>query len=167
MNQDQLSSVRRVVTGLNASGQSHAQFDTFMDGVKSIPDLPGFRWIDLWSSDKTPASFATDDMAEDCPIFPEAEGSVFRVFEIDPDETALAQAYKSAETHPLMNANKTLDFIYVMSGEITVVFDGGETNLREGDFFVQQGTRHAFSNRGNASCRMLAVLVGGTVAPAK
>ena len=42
---------------------------------------------------------------------------------------------------------RTLDFIIVQEGEVVLVLDTQEVTLRKGDFIVQRGTRHAWSNR--------------------
>lgn len=159
---EMLKSCRRVVSGINRDGRSDTVLNTVKSDVQTLPALPGFRWLDLWSSESCPAPYAgTADRASDAPIFPGAEGSVFRIFEIDPDPESQRETYRSGDTHPLMNSEATLDMIYVMAGEITVVFEDGEAHLEAGDVFIQQGTRHAWSNRSKAPCRMLAVLIGG------
>lgn len=156
-----LTGCRRVVTGLDGSGKSSVMIDTMKRDVQTMAALPGFRWLDLWAVEALPGPVSNGDLADGAPIFPGTRGAVFRIFEIDPDTAEQADLYRSPDTHPLMNDEETLDLIYVMSGEIHVVFDGGETRLTAGDTFVQQGTRHAWSNRSDVPCRMLAVVVGG------
>jgi uncharacterized cupin superfamily protein len=50
----------------------------------------------------------------------------------------------------------------VLSGEVWLVVDEGETRLRPGDVVVQRGTNHAWSNRTDAPARMAFVLVDGS-----
>jgi uncharacterized cupin superfamily protein len=38
-------------------------------------------------------------------------------------------------------------YCYVIEGEITLVLDTDEVDLKEGDVVVQRGTNHAWSNR--------------------
>lgn len=161
MTNEVLTGARRVVTGVNAVGKSGVQFDTHKQDVQSIPELAGFRWLDLWGADLPAANNAKHDLAEGLPIFPEKNATIFRIFEIDPDSDDVKEANLRGATHPGMNAAGTLDFIYVIEGEAFVVFEDGETHLKKGDYFIQQGTRHAWSNRSNKPVRMLAVLVGG------
>ncbi|HEV7394578.1 MAG TPA: cupin domain-containing protein [Burkholderiales bacterium] len=44
---------------------------------------------------------------------------------------------------------RTLDFCFVTEGEIVLVLDTQEVELKAGDTVVQRGTRHAWSNRSN------------------
>ena len=46
-----------------------------------------------------------------------------------------------------MQKMRTLDFVIVQEGEIVLVLDTQEVVLKAGDFVVQRGTRHAWSNR--------------------
>lgn len=43
----------------------------------------------------------------------------------------------------------TLDFCAVIEGEVTLILDSEDVNLRAGQIVVQRGTRHALSNRTN------------------
>ena len=47
----------------------------------------------------------------------------------------------------------------VVSGEIVLMLDNEEVELKAGDVFVQRGTNHAWSNRSNLPCRVAFVLV--------
>ena len=49
----------------------------------------------------------------------------------------------------------------MLSGEVWLVVDDGETRLRPGDVVVQRGTNHAWSNRTEETARMAFVLVDG------
>ena len=51
------------------------------------------------------------------------------------------------------------EFVMVVSGELTLITDEGETLMRAGDCLVQRGTNHAWSNRSNAPCLVAFVLV--------
>jgi quercetin dioxygenase-like cupin family protein len=46
-----------------------------------------------------------------------------------------------------MQQMRTLDFCFVTEGEIVLVLDTQEVELKAGDIVVQRGTRHAWSNR--------------------
>jgi len=47
----------------------------------------------------------------------------------------------------------------VMEGEIDMILDDGEVHLAAGDVLVQQGTDHAWVNRGERPCRIAFVLI--------
>ena len=62
---------------------------------------------------------------------------------------------------PGMHTTDTIDFEYIISGEVWLELDDGvEVRLRSGDTVVQNGTRHAWHNKGAEPCRMITVLVG-------
>ena len=46
-----------------------------------------------------------------------------------------------------MQKTRTIDFGIVLEGEIVLVLDTQEVQLKAGDFIVQRGTNHAWSNR--------------------
>jgi uncharacterized cupin superfamily protein len=48
-----------------------------------------------------------------------------------------------------MQKTRTLEFGIVIEGEIVLVLDTQEVKLKAGDFVVQRGTNHAWSNRTN------------------
>ena len=65
----------------------------------------------------------------------------------------------SDNRHPLMHRSETIDYGVVLSGEIVLVLDKEEVELKAGDVFVQRATNHAWSNRSNLPCRIAFVLV--------
>jgi len=49
----------------------------------------------------------------------------------------------------------------VLSGELCMQLDDGvEVHLKPGDSVVQNGTRHAWHNRGSEPCVVVSVIVG-------
>jgi mannose-6-phosphate isomerase-like protein (cupin superfamily) len=60
-----------------------------------------------------------------------------------------ASTYSPLAPHPYMQKTRTLDFGIVLEGEIVLVLDTQEVRLKAGDFVVQRGTNHAWSNRSN------------------
>jgi quercetin dioxygenase-like cupin family protein len=60
-----------------------------------------------------------------------------------------------------MHTTDTIDFEYVIEGEVWLELDDGvEVHLRAGDTVVQNGTRHAWHNKGSVPCRMVLCMVG-------
>ena len=60
-----------------------------------------------------------------------------------------------------MHTTDTIDFKYVISGEVWLELDDGvEVHLKAGDTLVQNGTRHAWPNKGSEPCRMVGFVVG-------
>jgi quercetin dioxygenase-like cupin family protein len=68
---------------------------------------------------------------------------------------------KMEADHPGMHRSDTVDVGMVESGEIWLELDDGEeVCLRQGDTFIQNGTRHAWHNRSDAPCVITFVIVG-------
>jgi quercetin dioxygenase-like cupin family protein len=63
--------------------------------------------------------------------------------------------------NPGMHTSETIDFEYVLSGEVWLELDDGqEVHLQAGDTVVQNGTRHAWRNKGTEPCRVVFCLMG-------
>jgi uncharacterized cupin superfamily protein len=63
--------------------------------------------------------------------------------------------------NPGMHTTETIDFEYVISGEVWLELDDGvEVHLCAGDTVVQNGTRLAWRNKTSEPCRMMTILVG-------
>jgi mannose-6-phosphate isomerase-like protein (cupin superfamily) len=78
--------------------------------------------------------------------------------------TNKASTYQ-AGTHPLMHRTETVDYAVVLEGEIYLVLDKEERLMQQGDFLVERGTNHAWSNRSGKPCKMLFVLIDGKFDP--
>jgi quercetin dioxygenase-like cupin family protein len=131
----------------------------------------------LWVTDQTPADLSRqgDAAARKIGIPPPANGSIFRIVDfhpttkemeqkVDPNFLAkvVGQSLKPGEKpprHPGMHRTKSIDYIIVMSGEIDMLLDDTEVHLKAGDVLVQQGTVHAWVNRGTEVCRIGVILI--------
>ena len=60
---------------------------------------------------------------------------------------------------PAMHRTPSLDYAYVIDGEIVAVLDQGEALMRAGDVLIQRGTNHAWVNRSAKACKVLFVLI--------
>ena len=62
---------------------------------------------------------------------------------------------------PGMHTTATIDFEVVLDGEVWLELDDGvEVHLKPGDCVVQNGTRHAWRNRGSVPARLAVFIVG-------
>ena len=77
-----------------------------------------------------------------------------------------ASTVQAQSPHPLMHRTETVDYGVVIEGELTLVLDDSELQLRPGSVVVQRGTSHAWANRSGQPCRMLFILVDGRYDPA-
>lgn len=141
--------VRRVVTVHAADGRSIFLFD---GEVPSSPTSPGVTIAEIWSTSQAPASNASNEDAarQRHSLLPDPSGTLLRIFEVEPHDP---------DTDLGFHTTHTVDYIYVIQGEIHALVEGGEKLLREGDVLVQRGTQHAWSNRSGKVCRLLAVMI--------
>lgn len=147
---------RRIVTGIE-NGRSTIIEDQQVENV--IEHLPGLIISDIWNTQKMPASL---DLETQIPNtgFPQTpkNGTYFRYVSIPPDKD-LGVEFKAGEPHPMMHQTQTLDYIIILSGELYLIMEEGETLLKAGDIVIQRGTNHAWSNRSDEACIQLAVLI--------
>ena len=167
--------IRRVVTGHDARGRSVILSDGPSPHVLTLPGRPDFALINLWVTDRAPASNAggADGAARPVVLEPPPGGTIFRVVEFPPDRAAGGFDRKAAfaamgashaldpdgSRHPGMHRTDTVDYALVLSGEIWALMDEGETLLRPRDTLVQRGTNHAWSNRSDQPCQVAFILV--------
>jgi len=147
---------RCVVTGHKA-GKSTIIQDGLVDNISE--HIPGLIISDVWATDSMPVDLEKEVKIENTlfPLTPQ-NGSYFRYVHIPPD-TALEKYPSKNGMHPLMHKTDTLDYIIILSGELYLVLEEGETLLKAGDIVIQQGTQHAWSNRSNKPCIQLAILL--------
>ena len=147
---------RRIVTGLR-NGKSIIEKDAIVSNVSE--HFPGLIISDIWSTDTMPVKLEEEKAIENT-AFPNTpkNGSYFRYVQIPPDKDLGIEA-PEGQPHPLMHQTDTLDYIVILSGEIWLIVDEGETLLQAGDIVVQRGTNHAWSNRSDLPCIQLAILL--------
>lgn len=147
---------RRIVTGIE-NGKSTIIEDQPIENV--VEHLPGLIISDIWNTQKMPASL---DLETQIPNtgFPQTpkNGTYFRYVSIPPDKD-LGVEFKVGKPHPMMHKTQTLDYIIILSGELYLIMEEGETLLKAGDIVIQRGTNHAWSNRSDEACIQLAVLI--------
>jgi len=168
--------IRRVVTTVDASGKAVVLFDG--DSPHRAPPRAGKRNRStlLWATDETPADIAgpADRAARTIGTSPPPAGSVFRIVDYPPVTPEMEAEDVSARMselahepeirglpprHPFMHRTRTVDYAIVLEGEIDMLLDDDEIHLKAGDVLVQQGTNHAWVNRGRVVCRIAFVLV--------
>jgi len=151
---------RRVVTGVAPSGLSCVLFDGPAPASLEIAGPGSAVFHNLWRTGveaQLPGGDPQDPAAElsdMTQIFPEPGGSHFTISIWPPH-------YPPAETLDLwMHSTDTVDYILILSGQITCFFDGGEqTVLSAGDVLIQNGAAHAWRNEGETPCTMAAVAI--------
>jgi mannose-6-phosphate isomerase-like protein (cupin superfamily) len=169
--------VRRVVTGHDASGKAVAIIDGNAPNQKVRAAAGGITSTLLWATDESPANVSAshDRAVRESGVAPPANGTVFRIVDFPPtdeskiDNTAMLKemglaAGSAPAKHGTMHRTRSIDYAIVLDGEIDMVMDDSEVHFVAGDVLVQQGTNHAWVNRGTKVCRIAFVLIDG-VAP--
>jgi mannose-6-phosphate isomerase-like protein (cupin superfamily) len=170
---------RRVVTGHDASGKAVFVSDDVVAPV-SLALLPGMDFHLLWGSDAT-GHFPDDGSRPEARrYFPPVSGSRFVFFSIPPaggagippdtdigaaiaelDQKLPGLAEYAEPDNPGMHTTATIDYGVVLSGHATLELDDGATvALHPGDTYVQNGTRHRWSNEGDVPAVIAVVLIG-------
>ncbi|SFN22069.1 Cupin domain-containing protein [Chryseobacterium oleae] len=151
---------RRVVTGIK-DGKSVIIEDQQTENT--VEHLPGLIISDIWNTQKMPAGLDLEIRIPNTG-FPQTpkNGTYFRYVVIPPDKN-LGLEFKAGEPHPMMHQTPTLDYIIILSGELYLIMDEGETLLKPGDIVIQRGTNHAWSNKSDEPCIQLAVLIDAEI----
>ena len=172
--------MRRIITGHNKDGRSIIT----MDGppARSIgEDVGGL--FELWNTDGNDvnSSDVIDRADEDIILSPTDGGTKFRYFQINPlpegvpDEMMqeiaadafekIGAAHHRVDTskHPAMHKTETIDYIILLKGDVTLVLDEEEVNLKPFDVVVQRGTNHAWVNNGQEPALLIAVLIDSKI----
>ena len=166
---------RRIVTG-HIDGKAVVLFDGPAPN-RRLRQASGLVSTLVWATDESPAEISgTADRAQrDIGVPPPTNGSVFRVVEFPPAGKEMSReavlkemglAGQAQSQHAGMHRTRSIDYAVVMEGEIDMVLDDSEVHLVAGDVLVQQGTNHAWVNRGSKPCRIAFVLIDAKEIPA-
>ncbi|KAK4942594.1 hypothetical protein LTR10_017723 [Elasticomyces elasticus] len=137
-----LSPISRFVTGHNKSDGSSV-FQTDVDCNPPVRQFPGGMEIfDCYMTKGFPVDVAADDdirtyehLVQNPPGIVVDNGSAARVVDLPP-------AYVSP-----MHRSLSLNYNFVIEGEVEVLLDSGETRiLKRGDGLVQRAVKHAWRN---------------------
>jgi quercetin dioxygenase-like cupin family protein len=69
--------------------------------------------------------------------------------------------------HPGMHKTRTIDYVVLLSGEVTLLLDKGELDLKPFDVVVQRGTSHAWVNNGKEPALIAAMRIDAKAWPEK
>ncbi len=171
-----LEDARRIVTGHDDAGSSVV----VREGLLGKKHGAGDRWIaELWQTDGTTVD--RQDEADVVPdtfsLYPPVGGTKFVLVSIAPDDPALtneeleqraadvfggmgaADARVNTQRHPRMHETKTVDYVIVLQGEVTMLLDSDDRDLKAFDVVIQRGTNHAWVCKGNEPALLGAVLI--------
>lgn len=140
-----LPSVRRVVTSHNDSGKAIVSRDT----VPSSSQTGHGPWIQLlWSSPSLPPNVNSKEDFGLAQTGLSNNGTIIRIVDFPPKSTGM------------VHRSMTLDYIYVLQGEVVLTLDDGSaTTVRKDEVVVQQATMHGWNNDTDEWARLLCVLI--------
>jgi len=168
--------MRRVITGHDKNGKSIVVLDG--PPARSIgEDVGGL--FELWNTDGNIINTQDNiDRADDEIILsPPRNGSKFRYFQINPSPEGIpmdimqdiaADAFEKigaahhridTTKHPAMHKTETIDYIILLKGDVTLILDQEEVDIKPFDVVVQRGTNHAWVNNGSDPALLIAVLI--------
>ena len=165
--------MRRIVTGHNQSGKSVIVDDAELPHSDRGPF--GIEMTDLWSTEDVPVIPIEESEHKKRPTggWPQPGGTVLKIWRLHPEDEAFRQAREegidlvalwresTGEEDLGMHTTDTVDYDILLSGELCMQLDDGvEVHLKPGDSVVQNGTRHAWHNRGSEPCVVVSVIVG-------
>ena len=169
---------RLVVTGRDASGKSVFVSDERIEPIK-VALVPGAEFHRLWGGDTVPSLPADGTPPAQPTYFPPPNGYRFGFFTLPPlDEGALGEIDMNAALqefaeklpglaehmepdNPGMHTTTTIDYGVVVSGSVVLELDdGAEVELKTGDAYIQNGTRHRWINREKEPAVIAIAIVG-------
>ena len=172
--------MRRIVTGHNEEGKSIITIDG--PPARSIgEDVGGL--FELWNTDGQDiiSSDVIDRADEEIILSPPRGGTKFRYFQINPIpegvpqeaiEAATAAAFEKmgaahhrvdTSRNAAMHETHTIDYIILLKGDVTLILDEEEVQLKPHDVVVQRGTNHAWVNNGSEPALLIAVLIDSAI----
>jgi mannose-6-phosphate isomerase-like protein (cupin superfamily) len=145
------------IAGVNEQGRSY---------VESRMEFEDTRVVRMWEGSLADFAATIAGMAPgpDIAIEPPLGGVRWVCVRFPPDAEAAAAGYTPMGFH----RTRTIDFDYVLAGELNCVLDDGTVELNAGDFIVLRAANHRWVNRGKDTVTILcwlhqpAVLAGTT-----
>ncbi len=167
------ASHRLIVTGTNKVGKS-----VVVEEAQTPMSGPGN--FDFWQTAPGQSPHDIGFGRSPMKFSPTPGGSMFRLFTIPPADPKMTptdiakmqewffkevgdpDARGDTSRHPMMHKTPTVDYIVLLSGEISLVLDEGDpVELKPFDAVVQRGVGHSWLNTGREPALLVAVMVGG------
>ncbi len=175
-------SVRRVVAGHNALGQSAVLYDSAVPNY--FPRATGTCFYELWTLDQVPTGLAgsTDAGAAGRAFMhsPPASGAHWRITHSPAKRVEVTsksdQAKLDAENatggtqrldgarHAGMHRTPSVDYAICLEGERHLVLEDSDVLIKAGDVVIQLGNWHSWENRSGVPVLMSYIMIGGEFA---
>ena len=172
--------MRRIITGHNAEGKSVITIDG--PPARSLSENEGGLY-ELWNTDGDQINTLDDIDRADSEVLlsPPDGGTKFRYFQINPTpevvpadliKAATAEAFEKigaahhrvdTSRNAAMHETDTIDYIILLKGDVTLILDEEEIQLKPHDVVVQRKTNHAWVNNGSEPALLIAVLIDSSL----
>lgn len=140
-----LPEIRRIVTGHNKETKAIIQRDGL---IKARRAGHGPVISRIWSSEDLPPNVNSDNDLGLVETGLSNKGTICRIVDFPPSSTGM------------VHRSMTLDYIYVLKGEVVLTLDdGSRTTVKEGEIVVQQATMHGWDNETDTWARLLCILI--------
>ena len=138
--------MKRVVNGWTASGEPTILFEGEPPAQFDFGETGSYE---IWSTASVPAEYrvTSDPTRGDFQVEPSLGGSVCRIARYAPGARI--------DIH----ATQTVDYMIVISGEMTLVLRDREITLFPGDVVVQLAAPHGWANKGTEECVLAGILL--------
>lgn len=169
--------VRRIVAGFDSEGRSAVVSDGSppRTHISSIPG--GLACALAWSTelgsgapdedptpavdDYVPAPGQTRLLIAEFPPASDIDPALIDPAEAERDLNQCLPGLAPLLEADGMHTTPTVDYSILLSGEVWLILeDGSETLIKAGDVVIQNGTRHAWHNKGAEPAVLAAVLIG-------
>jgi mannose-6-phosphate isomerase-like protein (cupin superfamily) len=155
--------MNRVVTGYDEAGHPAVLHS---GAPPTVIHAGRYRTTEVWVSDGTPPTVTRSDTSTRAwDLEPPPGGACFRIVEIAAGdaaggETVAGEVDEQAKGFQEAHVTLTLDYVTVLSGQVTLVIGESEVTLGPGDCVVQQpGVPHDWLNRSSERVVMAGVLI--------
>ena len=150
--------MNRVVTGFDEAGRPAI---VRRGGPPTVIHAGRYVTTELWVTDRTPPiASESDTSTRPWELEPPPGGTCFRIVEIAPGEAGGEELDAEHEGFHYAHATETLDYVTIISGQVTLIVGHEEVALGPGDSVVQQpGVPHDWQNRSAERAVMVGVLL--------
>lgn len=168
----------RVVSRVDENGKSVVSEEAALT-PRTAKMMPGVEFYKVWGAEDVPVAPESTLSPVHDPFFPAEGGNRWLISVFPPDSSAEAADFSpedlaaDAEANlpglievfepdsPGFHTTTSVDYNVVIEGELYIEYDDGrEVRLPAGTCIVQNGTRHAWTNRGDVPAKMISVLLG-------
>ena len=158
---------RRLTTGINLeTNESLIIADESVNRLIPYAKYPSFQIQELFYSEECPLSLTTRHIVKEYDIDLPEKAIRFLKVRMPTKTEITADLVRAGEPIPedwhKFNLHRTdsIDYIYILSGNITCVVGTKTTELSAGDFVVQISPEHTWLNDSDEPCYMLCIMIG-------